>query len=357
MACGCGGRADDHDVPWGHPPIELMLAAPVAELPASNPAGGNRFEPKMDGWRTAVVCTEERRPQLRSRNGKRLDAYLPDLRRAITQLPARTVLDAEAVAWNPRGYTDFAGLQRRLVAGRGLQLHAARFPAYLIVFDALIIDARDWRDRPLVERREALEQLLATSPDRLLLCPQTDDLAEAQAMAAEMQPLGAEGLVIKPAASRYRGGRARTRSPNRWTKWRLRHSAEAVVGGITGSRARPETLLLGRFDAENRLRVVGQTTRLSDGQAAEIAPLLQPPGIGRQRPTHPWPQPLPAGRLTRFGQRDALPYKQVEPDLVVEVSADTAFELGRWRHPPRYQRVRADLSPWSTPPHRWDIAD
>ena len=34
---------------------------------------------------------------------------------------------------------------------------------------------------------------------------------------------------------------------------------------------------------------------------------------------------------------------RVDPVLVVEVEADTAFEHGRWRHLTRYRRVRWDL--------------
>lgn len=328
-----------------------MLTAPVAEIPPPGScAGGCLYEPKWDGWRALALCTDDQQPQIRSRNGRRLDPYLPDLRSSIAALPSATALDAEAVAWDRSGRTDFAALQSRLVAGRGPPIRTARHPAYLIVFDALIVAGEDLRDLPLAGRRAALEQL-ADGPDRLLLCPQTDDLGEATAMLAELEPLGVEGLVIKPAAGRYRGGRRRAG----WRKWRARHTTEAVVGGITGTRGRPETLILGRYDADGRLRVVGRTTRLTDVQAAEIAPLLHPPpGEARQRATHPWPQPLPIGWLGRIGQPDALPYRPVEPDLVAEVSTDSAYEAGRWRHQTRYHRYRLDLSPWETPPFRWN---
>jgi hypothetical protein len=114
-------------------------------------------------------------------------------------------------------------------------------------------------------------------------------------------------------------------------------------------------LLLGRFDIDGRLRLVGHTTHLSRPVAAEIAPLLHAPGVGRQKPTHPWPNPLPAGWLGRWGGRnDSLPYRQVEPDLVIEVEVDTAFELGRFRHPCKALRARLDMRPYDVPPFRWD---
>ena len=48
---------------------------------------------------------------------------------------------------------------------------------------------------------------------------------------------------------------------------------------------------------------------------------LQSAGIG-----HPWPDVIPS---SRFGQRPAQPvyHEQVDPSVVVEVTADAAFEL------------------------------
>jgi hypothetical protein len=41
------------------------------------------------------------------------------------------------------------------------------------------------------------------------------------------------------------------------TKVRTRTTAEAVVGGVVGSLEAPEALLLGRPDADGRLRIAG----------------------------------------------------------------------------------------------------
>jgi hypothetical protein len=49
-----------------------------------------------------------------------------------------------------------------------------------------------------------------------------------------------------------------------------------------------------------------------------------------------------------------VPYRPVEPELVVEVSADSSCERGRFRHRVRLVRHRADMSPWHTPPFRRD---
>lgn len=45
------------------------------------------------------------------------------------------------------------------------------------------------------------------------------------------------------------------------------------------------------------------------------------------------------------GQSEAVPLTLVAPEVVAEISADVAFERGRWRHPLRFVRLRLDVSP------------
>ncbi|GHF46081.1 hypothetical protein GCM10010359_55680 [Streptomyces morookaense] len=63
-------------------------------------------------------------------------------------------------------------------------------------------------------------------------------------------------------------------------------------------------------------------------------------------PAHPW-----TGR--RFtasrGNREPLAVALATPELVAEVSADAAADRGKWRHPVRWVRLRANLSPADAP--------
>jgi hypothetical protein len=45
-----------------------------------------------------------------------------------------------------------------------------------------------------------------------------------------------------------------------------------------------------------------------------------------------------------------VPLTRVQPELVVEVSADAALQAGVFRHPLRYVRLRPDLRPEDVPP-------
>jgi ATP-dependent DNA ligase len=323
-------------------PSEMALATAVDQLPEG---GDYVFQPKFDGWRGLLSTVDDGSVTMRSRSGRRLDAYFPDLRRAARGwLPAGTVLDGEVIAWSAAGTTDFSALQRRLVAGRNLPALAARWPAYLIAFDVLADAGQDVRAEPLTHRLARLAGLLDGAPDRLVLCPSTRDVTEALAWTTTMAALRVEGLVAKPATGRYRSGRSG------WLKWRLRHTTEAIIGGVTGSRTQPETLLLGRYDATGKLRLIGRTTPLNPALAAEIGRLLQAPTAGRQRVQHPWPQPLPAGWLGRWdGRAEPLAYHQVDAATVVEIYVDTAEDAGRWRHPVTAVRPRLDMSVFAVP--------
>ncbi|MFF3327571.1 hypothetical protein [Streptomyces sp. NPDC002889] len=111
---------------------------------------------------------------------------------------------------------------------------------------------------------------------------------------------------------------------------------------MTGTLARPTSLLLGRFDDIGRLRYTGRTVPLSAQAAQDVAGLLSSADSG-----HPWQgRTFTAG----WGTRETLDVTLVDPPLVAEISADISLDAaGRWRHPVRFGRVRADLTPANTP--------
>jgi len=322
------------------PPVAPMLAGPVDRLPL----GAFGYEPKWDGWR-ALLFRDGAGVYLQSRTGKPLAAYFPELTRiAKASLPAGLVLDGELVIWEPeRERTSFALLQRR-IAGASAVREAYRHPAHLVVFDLLQLDGRELLTEPLTVRRQLLAGVLADAPPQLSLCPQTPDPAEATEWLTTWPPLGIEGLVIKPLAGPYQPGR------RGWRKLRQRHTTEAIVGGVTGTVERADTLLLGRFDAGGRLRYAGRTGPLSAAQRGGVAAALTPAGPRRSGGVnHPWPRPLPTGWAGRFDASGPLEYRQVAPAVVVEIRVDAAYEHARWRHAVRFVRIREDLAVTDVP--------
>ncbi|WP_233604139.1 hypothetical protein [Micromonospora sp. HM5-17] len=118
-----------------------------------------------------------------------------------------------------------------------------------------------------------------------------------------------------------------------------------MIGGVIGNLTDPVALLLGRFDATGRLRHAGRTVPLLTAQRQELGVLLPVAAWNGPYQRHLWPYPLPAAWTGQFDRPQPVDYIPVEPVIVVEVSADVAWEHGRWRHPLRLLRTRLDLEP------------
>jgi ATP-dependent DNA ligase len=326
------------------PPVPPMLAKAVDTLPTSDAcAGGCRWEPKFDGWR-CLAFRQTDGVHLQSRAGRALEGWFPDITAAVTDsVPANVVLDGELVIWDQQR-TDFARLGQRITAGARLRHLVHAYPAHYVAFDLLQDPTgRALLNLPLAHRRALLERLLAAVGPQVTVCPQTGDIDQARAWLADWPVAGIEGVVAKGATSRYRPGR------RGWLKYRPTTTTWAIIGGITGTLAAPETLLLGRYDDTGRLRYTGHSHPINPGQRHELAGLLQEAPRTTAGVDHPWPQPLPAAWTGHLDRSDPLPYIQVRPDLVAQISVDTAFEHHRWRHRVHYQAVRIDLSVHDVP--------
>ncbi len=318
-------------------PVAVELAKPVRDLPTAGALpGGCRYEPKWDGYRLVVV-RDATGTRLWSKQGRDLTDRFPDLAAAaLAQVPAGTVLDGEVVVWGG-DRLDFGLLQRRLVTPPSrMAALAAAHPASYVAFDLLASGGTDQRRHPLRARRAALEELAQRWAPPMQLSPATADPDEARQWAADLRPLGIEGLVAKGAATRYAGGR------REWLKVKSWETTEVVAGGVIGPLERPGQLVAGRYRG-GELVVVGRTAPLSPAQAAELAAVLSPAG-----PDHPWPDRIGTGRFG--GGRLSVPLTRVDPVAVVEVSADAALTAGVFRHPLRFVRVRSDLRPEDVPP-------
>ncbi|TDB69422.1 ATP-dependent DNA ligase [Micromonospora sp. KC721] len=319
-----------------------MLAAGVDVVPEG---AGLAYEPKWDGWRSLAFRTPDG-VYLQSRAGRNLSPYFPDITRALRTVPPGAVLDGELVVWE-RDRTNFALLQRRIVAGNQLLTVVRRHPAHYVVFDLLSAPpGRLLLDAPLSDRRMLLADLLAGVSPTVTLSPQTTDITQATQWLSTWTAAGIEGIMIKRLDSRYEPGR------RAWQKYRAYCTTEAIIGGVTGTIHDPETLLIGRHDRYGRLRYTGRTHPLRAPQRRELATLLSPlqPAQHPGGPvTHPWPQPLPASWSGQLDRPEPLRYIQVQPAVVAEIDVDTAYEHHRWRHRVRYLRPRLDLSVYDVP--------
>lgn len=316
-----------------------MLAAPTT---TPHPPRGWVAEPKWDGFRALVARWNDGRVLIRSRHGTDMTTGFPEIAAAAAALPedlGDVLFDGELVIWQT-GRLAFEPLLTRL--GRtpaNARRMAAASPASMVIFDILHLHDQPTTTLIYRERRALLEELF-DGPQPLrppwTLCPASEDPADIDTWLQAWSPLGIEGVCFKDPLMTYRPG------SRGWKKYRLRSSTEAVIGAVTGTPDHPESLLLGRFDARGRLRFAGRTSPLPAHTAASLARQLAP-----AEPGHPW-----TGRHFRTRWQPSTPARValVQPDLVAEISADTAMGPdGSWRRLVRLLRTRPDLDPADAP--------
>ncbi|WP_411105130.1 hypothetical protein [Streptomyces sp. cmx-4-9] len=199
---------------------------------------------------------------LQTRRGTLVQQAFPDLVAAAEdQLPDGLVLDGEVLAWDAEaGTLSFEGVQRRAAARpRPMPVLMARWPALYVAFDILQADGIELVALPDDEGQRRLEELFAARAltSRWTLCPMTTDIDAARDWLDSWTDVaGIESVIAKPLGSPYQAGR------RGWTKIKRRDTTEALVGAITGTLTRPQALVLGRYDQQERLRMVGRAVAL-----------------------------------------------------------------------------------------------
>ena len=136
--------------------FEPMLCLAVSKLP-EGPEW--QLELKLDGYR-GIGIKSKGRAHLASRNGKNFSERFLTITRALDRLPDETVIDGEIVAVDGDGNPSFNLLQNFDSAGQTILFY---------VFDLLMLRGRDVRDRPLIERREHLADVMKTLPEPIRL--------------------------------------------------------------------------------------------------------------------------------------------------------------------------------------------
>jgi ATP-dependent DNA ligase len=335
------------------PPVQPMLAKAVRGIPDPAKHGGLVFEPKWDGFR-CIVFRDGDEVELTSRNTKPLTRYFPELVAAIKeQLPERIVLDGEVfVAVGDR--LEFEVLQERIhPATSRVDMLSEKTPAGFVAFDLLALGDTSYVDRPLAERRAALEEALGhLDGGPCFLTRTTTDPTEAEQWFEEFEGAGLDGVIAKPLDAPYvQNGR---------TMMKVKHerTADVVVAGYrehkTSTPERPllGSLLLGLY-ADGELQHVGVSASFTAARRAELIEELQPLVCPIEE--HPWgkwqefltanPDRIP-GTQSRWSQGKDLGFTPLRPERVLEVKYDH-MEGRRFRHTAQFKRWRPDRDPGS----------
>jgi ATP-dependent DNA ligase len=311
-----------------------MLAALQRELPV----GRYLYEPKWDGLR-CLAFVEGGAVDLRSRHGKPLARYFPELAEALVALGRDCVLDGEIVVVGEGGFDFEAVLMRTHPAATRVAKLSRETPATFIAFDLLALDGT-----PLGTFEERRRALLEIVPEGARVRP-TPATADAKVAEGWLDHVGAgiDGVVAKAVDLRYQPGK------RAMIKVKRLRTADCVLAGfrVTAGPA-VSSLLLGLWEG-GELRHVGVCSQFTRERRRELLRDLLPLRMGFDG--HPWQRGFnvgrsPIGRLPGSAGRwdpaemvaDWIP---VRPERVVEVTFDHV-DAQRMRHPAHFVRWRPD---------------
>jgi bifunctional non-homologous end joining protein LigD len=298
------------------------------------------YEPKYDGIRAIAEVDGEVR--LWSRLGNEKTRQFPEIVDALTRWGRRrkspVVLDGEIVALDDKGNpTGFQQLQGRIHLSDASahsrpspRSRAAKPGVAFIAFDLLKEGARDLRDRPLHERRAALEKVFGrTGSPMLRISHQVR--GDGRALFDSALEQGWEGLIAKHSGSLYKSGK---RTPD-WRKVKIVNEQEFVIGGWTEPRQTRSyfgALLLGVHEpARDCLVYVGHTgTGFNEQELARVMKRL----LALETSAPPFCDRIKTNERAHW----------VKPELVAQIKFTEWTADARLRHPV-YLGLRDDKRP------------
>jgi DNA ligase-1 len=295
-----------------------------------------------------------------SRGEELVTERFPEVAALALGLPDGCVLDGELLAWQAGegGGTPapFQRLQQRIQRKALSRKILAEVPVRFIAYDLLQQAGQDLRTRPLADRRQRLQALLAHGPFQAAPLVEAADWAGLAALRQESRERGVEGLMLKQRASAY--GSGRTKADGLWWKWKIApYTVDAVLVYAQAGHGRRAGLYTDySFAVWNR----------PPADAAEADAVVQ--AIAARQPAQPGALQLLTFAKAYSGLSDAEfkavdavirsstlekfgPVRSLKPQLVFEL----AFEgIGRSpRHKsgialrfPRMLRIRHDKPLW-----------
>ena len=345
--------ADGADPPdMAHRPLfrPFMLAHPLED--AKVDLADYAAEWKWDGIRVQLVrvtdADGEPQTRLYSRSGDDISATFPEL---LDQLPMDAVLDGELLVrggtqgGEEGGAASFNALQQRLGRKKVSKKMLKESPAFVRLYDCLILEGEDLREWRWDERRARLEALIERLPashfdlSALVAARDFEHLAEIREGARDD---AIEGLMLKRRDSAYIPGR----KVGLWYKWKrdplLIDCVLMYAQRGSGKRSSfYSDYTFGCWD--------GDPDASPDQGGAELLPVGKAYSGFTDAELKKLDKLVRQTTLNRFG-----PVREVERTLVFEVAFDSVHTSKRHKSGlamrfPRIHRIR-----WDKPVHEAD---
>ena len=300
------------------------FVSPQLATPVARPPNGSNWlhEIKLDGYR--IYCRRDARgARLLTRTGQDWTDRFRRLVGPLEALPAdEFALDGEVVVLDEKGHSSFGALQEALSADDQRRLT-------LSAFDLLHLDGYDLRGARLLDRKEALRELIAGGSGLGSIRYSDHINATGEEVFRQASQMGVEGVVSKQRHRPYRSGRS-----SDWVKSKCQARQEFVIVGFTlPKKSGPGigALVLGYYE-KNRLIYAG---RAGTGFKRETSFDLRA-RLERLRVPQPMVEAVP--------QEMRRGVQWVKPELVCEVEFLTWTRDNVLRQP-SFEGLREDKNP------------
>jgi DNA ligase 1 len=284
-------------------------------------------EYKWDGIRGQLI-RRDKQWFLWSRGEELITDKFPDYHEMASALPDGTVLDGEILPMINGLPLNFQLLQKRIGRKTTNRKLLEEVPAHFVAYDLLEWQGVDIREYPYSERRDLLKKLVAEAQSPLLLFSEAilfDSWADLQGHMGQVRAKGAEGFMLKQAASAYGTGRKK----GDWWKWKLEPlTIDAVlIYAMAGHGRRANLYTDYTFAVWDEDRLVPFTkaySGLTDKEFAQVDAFVR------------------KHTVEKFG-----PVRSVQPELVFEIAfegiqASRRHKSGIALRFPRMKRWRKD---------------
>ena len=191
-------------------PYPFCLAYPLEKKPEElGEVEEWQVEYKWDGIRGQFI-KRNNEVFIWSRGEELVNAQFPELVAAFEKMEGNFVLDGEILAVADNEVLNFNELQKRLNRKTISAKMMKEIPINTFVYDILEYKSEDLQEKPLVERRLLLEQLIENSElenikiSEVIIAKSWEELAEVREKSRENN---SEGLMLKQKNSHYHSGR------------------------------------------------------------------------------------------------------------------------------------------------------
>ena len=318
----------------------FMLAHPLEETVVD--LADYAAEWKWDGIRVQLVRAGGE-TRLFSRSGDDISATFPEF---LDILPMNAVLDGELLVRGTHqggevgGAASFNALQQRLGRKTVSKKMLKEYPAFIRLYDALLIEGDDVRPLPWIERRGRLEALASRLPDRhfdLSSVVEAEDFDHLAQIREGSREDAIEGLMLKRKDSPYIAGRR----VGYWYKWKRDPLLVDCV-----------LMYAQRGSGKRSSFFSDYTFGCWDGdpdRGADLLPVGKAYSGFTDEELKKLDRHVRSNTINRFG-----PVRETDKSLVFEVAFDSVHESKRHKSGlamrfPRIHRIR-----WDKPPHEAD---